>query len=1595
MNLVPGITVGKPLISLEGGKKVEKSVQENGGDKKIATESTRSHGSSSGGKNDDVVLKDNMYNASSFVSTDGGNEDDENFDLNNDEEDLSPSALTGKLYGILENQEAIMSGFHTEKDPSGSEIGPMAQAIANNNDTFVYKNKGQGASSAGDEEQPSLGREEKLKQLLSDPLAKVSYVLNQDEVNPHNFLQTSPNKENTAKTADDTSTAIGTSVPASQTESDLHEVKMTSSNISNDPGSVTKGGSISLQKPNGVNPLLNKTFKSTKTPPEINHESLNQSAPSEEGLVNSLVNSPQVLNTQLPELVESVVERLGNKGSKFVSVALAKHPKIKNVWANVIAQALIKESDKISQLDSERKSQNISSIETDSRRITASLNDLSNVNVQAGTKTKPTDTSLVLNQMKEPANAVKERLKESKTKPSIGSADGSQTEDPALTMEARLKAESETKSNNGSIDSSLPLNQMKEPIGVINRTSTHPVLNSKSEPSIHGDVKVMSLNDSVSGIKVSGKIHRPINQIANKDLKFQGKVSNWPSFVSKSVQRLGGGHNIKSSEKQDFGNKPMLTPIVSGFISNNEITTQLQGSRTEEQIFGDKPIFTPIANGFVSNIKESTTRLAEVQDEQKFRNKPNSAPPINGIVSATNPDREIDAPFLYNNITRLDPEETRYLQLNLMSDPVSKEGFSNSDGPYSSQQQLQDEDAEEASYLEHQINDADHIVGEILPSLNTTLSKEGNSEASFVSGQVLGDPFAKAELAESFARDNNLINAENGENAQIMASVINEDKPTSNQQQSTQQSIHHDAPHSPASEKAANARSPSASYINDLSYRDATKMQSDVRQMLLGPETVSDISAVDLAPISNLEGFQGAFNLNKPKTFMYQSQNEGNDRTEFITGGSEANDVAQYSVNPLLPPATMARPQKKQLIHIRKRKNRKKRHRKSIANVSSTPRVPSYPASPPRLKYFKTSSKHVALRIKPTKSRDQPGTRESEISPTSVIFGLTTDEMKEIEKHLAHRPHALGGIEKSGNLQGASPATKGYYNTKTDEEQEKSHDSIANLVNKILKQRKNKGTTSRRAHTVSHKRKHVKLSLDRFSPKFRKSNKVNNGITKVKRDLESWESSTDVLNSDLDQIRGLSPKAQEDISNVIMKDYDGQQRHVKGIESFPFDERDPSYAFERSLKDQPGVKQTETIRDSNDSKWHSRGQRRLDIKDVIRQKDRNVETGIKDERHKKSEFFHGDEFNDTEVNGPLVMKSNKLLNGDVIPLDDVRNVLAQGLILETLRKQSEGDLQYADSVQTHDLNRMKNMFQSAGDEIGIKRNSKGNSKTTKGRHSKLNKFAGKRDISDWTTESNDGTFRSPDFEKQLSNALKQESEHDLTYMDTVQNLDEQEFKTMRHHDDLIGSREAISQNALHYGGETESTDSGPKESLENTQEKLRVFLHNSHSNDEGGADEKQQRDGKGQWTTSAIQGSVFRDLTPEGKVLSSDYKDLGNFGSDAQAQLASVLQTANTGDQRDLNELEKIDSDDQKDIESIFKPSTETFKRSIAEKPAVKKEGTIETIADVSDPGTKEKEINIVVSGDEGKKRQTTDSNDFTSFGFNASTEGTYHSKRG
>ena len=357
----------------------------------------------------------------------------------------------------------------------------------------------------------------------------------------------------------------------------------------------------------------------------------------------------------------------------------------------------------------------------------------------------------------------------------------------------------------------------------------------------------------------------------------------------------------------------------------------------------------------------------------------------------------------------------------------------------------------------------------------------------------------------------------------------------------------------------------------------------------------------------------------------------------------------------------------------------------------------------------------------------------------------------------------------------------------------------------------------------------------------------------------------------------------------------------------------------------------------------------------------------KKEFQKKGTLSHGSKLSDATMAEPIVMKENKLLNGDVVSLDDVGHLDAQGLILETLRKESEGDLNYVNSVQVKDVSRIKNMFQKVGVEIGVKRHTSAHrKKPNKAFHSRKRILPQKRDLGEFSTEFNDGTFRSPEFEKQLSRALIQERQHDLTYLGAVQAMDDPVLnKMMDHPEEPISSRTILQNQFKSAFPKGDSSDDG---SLEKSQEKLREFIHSSSRQDEE-ADAMKQR------TTDSIKDSVFRDLTPEGKVLNSDYKELTNFGTDDQNQLASVLRSVNSGDQNDLKELEKIDSADEKEVESLFRPMAGTFKRSIDEKPGIAREGAIETIADLPDHGSKEKNIVNNIASDFSKNGKNNSKN--------------------
>ena len=1514
-----GLTVGKPLITLVGDKETYKSDQKNHGKQiNVATNENIVNETSSVGEYEDASSNYKVNSESSFASNDVYDKNNGGVALNDDV--ISPSRLAERLYSQLESDDAKLSGFQLEKDPSGGEvlIGPMSRAVSD----MVYQKNSQNASSVEDEKLTTFKGSERLKssrlenQSSKDPLAKVSYVLNHKGEDLYHSLPSSNdttsngqrNIENNANVVQGKNDSSNIDVKEVNTSS-----MVSNSEASHDLGAFSKSDFVKSQNSNGMNRSWNETIDKSKPniDHDMGHEVFNQSAPSAQ---NSNISS-DTLNIQLPELVKSVVERLGNQGTMYVSLELAKHPMMKDIWASSIARALLMESNKISQLDSGKKV----GITSDSSRIADLSTDLSKVSAHESQRPKEGNQSasspLTTVQMNEPAQTIKEKVKgHSLSELTIGNA-----------------------------DNSAPLHKMKETanaVGESNSTPTSHMIESSQAGQDH------EKNNRTQGVH-QGPLKKPMTQAAPKiNSKVQEK--NHYDLLPKTAGRIAAGQNTKTSEQETYNRKQVLTPLISGFISNKEIPTWFGGSDKDEPSIYYRPVVTLSSDGLVSNTANQPTQLPGAQGDQK-EDLPKST---NAMVSSANSNRAIDAPFLYSKFTSLDPDETKYVQLNLMSDPVAKESFTDVNSPFSSQEQLQDEDTKEASFLEHQINDAGRLVQEIFPSLNSTAPKQNT-------GQFFGNPLAQANSEELYTRDNHFLNVKKRKNEQLMASVVNEDQkfssdPAFNQPQSQdkQQKFYPDA--------TQKSYLVPPSLYKVPGHQDGTGTQAGVGQIFSSPKTASDISSVDLAPLSSLVGLQGAFNLIKPKTLNYQSENIENGRKLDIRG----DGVSQFGVNPF--PASLARPQKKHLIHMSKRKHRKKFIRKENVNSSSSTTL-STTSSP---MHVKTSYKHASNGIKPTKSRNQPGTRDSEISPSSVIFGLTAKEMKELETHLAHTPHIVGGPEENSGVQGASPTTKGYYNTVTDEEQEKSMDSTKNLVQKSLKQQNL--TRKEVKHSLSYKKKaHTIKHATHFSKRLHK--KFDNYRNK-KRDLESWESSTDVLNSDLDQIRGLNPKAQEDISKVILKDYDGHQRNIKDIEAFPFDEHDPGYSFERSLK-APGRRNLRRVKISKHFGRNSQDRGQLYSEDVVERNSAEVKHGVKG-LHKE-----------TEINTPLVIRGNKIFNGDVIPLDDVKNEFTQGLLRETLGKESEGVLKHANAISKHDIDRIKSMFQSAGDEIGMKRDSKRTFKVAKQGHLKVNKIAkllqpnkrrsksrkhaARRDATDWATEFNDGTFRSPDFERQLSRALKQESEHDLNYVNRLESLDKSGLrKGADHVDPKSNPRRGNAENAFQEENIRESTNNSHWDDLMNTQKKLKAFLQNSNRNGKGLAHEEHELGGKREWTNSEIRGSVFRDLTPEGKVLSDDYKDLGTFGSDAQAQLASVLQFANSDDQRDLKELEKIDKVDEKDVESLFKPSAEAFKRSILDKLAGNKEGTVETIADIFDPGSEGKEINNVVSSDEGKFNQ-------------------------
>ena len=1487
-----GITLGKPLIAVtedQDVKRIQKNVRRGNRKAIKAAKSTLIQNSPLSDSHFAGVLKDTETKENNFQGNDADNKG--YVDASPEVDVLTPSALEENVYGELENQEAKNYGFHVEKDDSGGDI--LLGPITLGNKEIQLENASLSQKLTSSEKQNLHKNVRPVKeQLLKDPLAKVSYLFSQ-EASGHNSSGKAPYKITSATNKIDNSADNG------QNFTKNHNWGKIPASNSTFVGKMAVSSSL----PNintGTTPIKRERNISNDKLTENNQKAFNNTQSSEGRLDNSMQGS---VNAQLPELIENVIERLGDEGSRFVSMQLAKHPTVKNIWANAIALALLKQSDKISHLDFGRASNN-------------SLKALPKVD---STKVKSTDTLLQTNVNGEPIR----------------------------------------KPGDGFPYSSHGANHMEEPahtLGITNKTFTFTVMNtSKVAKELNSSTPASSSKLDVAGQKIHDSAKPGTqNEIAKKPIYQAGHIGVISHSFNLS-QRLKGQNSTEASKEQVLDKGQLLTPYANGLVSNVHNTIPLQGVMEEKQSMGGKQLQTSSASKTVayegSNEQVGENAKEESAEDKKLNDETMLGSMTNNVPSQEYLNQEIDGRFLFNNITKLDPDEAKYLQLNMMGDSMVNRQFSvSAASPYNG---MQEEDAKEASYLEHQINDVGHIVGQVLPKPKTTVSDLDIGEANYVTGQLLDNRLGKAEVAESFARDNSLIKEEEKQNSKIVASVQQADI----QHQTNPVFVSPDGRNGNMETISESTSSPFERLQSD---KYETPVESNLEdQMLLSPKTVSDISAVDLAPMRSLVNFDRLTGTNKPSSsFSYDLHNDGNNQKEAINEGDEAEFMTPYGMNSL--PDHLAQLKKKEKIAKTYSSKHKKRKYRRKANLKQSPSFLRKLNLPRKLQLSDS------LAVKPTKSRSQPGTRDSEISPTSVIFGLTTNEMKEIEKHLAHGSNRAEA-ETSGNLQELSPETVAYYEVKpNDEEQKKKERSLLQFMDKPLKVKRLKTerkqlSQNRIASKAIQERKNVtpsrkgKVSHVLSSVHKRKKAKDNSN---VRRDLESWEGHTDVLNSDLEQLRDLNPNVQEDISKVILKDYEGDQRNVKGLESFPFDEQDPSYAFERSFKNK---KQSAG---KGDYKGYRYTQGRLDVK---RSPEKMGNEISKKEFQKKGTLSHGSKLSDATMAEPIVMKENKLLNGDVVSLDDVGHLDAQGLILETLRKESEGDLNYVNTVQVDDVSRIKNMFQKVGVEIGVKRHTGAHrKKPNKAFHSRKRILPEKRDLGEFSTEFNDGTFRSPEFEKQLSRALIQERQHDLTYLGAVQAMDDPVLnKMMDHPEEPISSRTILQNQFKSAFPKDDSSDDG---SLEKSQEKLREFIHSSSRQDEE-ADAMKQR------TTDSIKDSVFRDLTPEGKVLNSDYKELTNFGTDDQNQLASVLRTVNSGDQNDLKELEKIDSADEKEVESLFRPMAGTFKRSIDEKPGIAREGAIETIADLPDHGSKEKNIVNNIASDFSKNGKNNSKN--------------------
>ena len=169
------------------------------------------------------------------------------------------------------------------------------------------------------------------------------------------------------------------------------------------------------------------------------------------------------------------------------------------------------------------------------------------------------------------------------------------------------------------------------------------------------------------------------------------------------------------------------------------------------------------------------------------------------------------------------------------------------------------------------------------------------------------------------------------------------------------------------------------------------------------------------------------------------------------------------------------------------------------------------------------------VKIRPKIFQTQPATRDSEITPTSVIFGLTNKDMRELEKHLAHEEHSWDGNLEPG--------------MKSGEVKKRNKNSMERIKNKITALKKN--------NVFSNRSRHLRIDVQQNRRKGRYSEpsltffgiRENKSQARQKRNSTSLEAASGGLSNRLNQleVQHLMPETQRSLPEETIKDYFGQR----------------------------------------------------------------------------------------------------------------------------------------------------------------------------------------------------------------------------------------------------------------------------------------------------------------------------------------------------------------------------------------------------------------------------------------------------------------------